>query len=99
MQLEVSYFPLYEDQPSFGEVDVYMRTIGFMPHCFSDVKRWSISPTIFNNNFRVPGNQLLESDIVYVKNPLKLAELSDIQLQNYQFWRTFLLKVLIIVFF
>jgi FkbM family methyltransferase len=82
MQLEVSYFPLYEDQPSFGEVDVYMRTIGFVPHCFLDVKRWSIAPTIFNNNFRVPGNQLLESDVVYVKNPLKLAELNDIQLQK-----------------
>ena len=22
IQLEVSYFPLYEDQPSFGEIDV-----------------------------------------------------------------------------
>jgi FkbM family methyltransferase len=81
-QLEVSYFPLYENQPSFGEVDVYMRTIGFMPHCFLDVKKWSIAPTIFNNNFRVPGNQLLESDIVYVRNPLKLSELNNIQLKK-----------------
>ena len=82
MQLEVSYFLLYEDQPSFGEIDVYMRSIGFVPHLFLDVKRWSISPTIFNNNFRIPGNQLLESDIVYVKDPLKLFELSDIQLKK-----------------
>ena len=82
MQLEVSYFSLYEDQPYFGEVDVYMRTIGFVPHQFLDVKRWSITPTVFNNNFRVPGNQLLESDIVYVKDPLKLFELNDIQLQK-----------------
>mgnify|MGYP003331908269 FL=1 len=82
MQLEVSYFPLYEDQPSFGEIDVYMRTIGFVPHLFLDVKRWSITPTIFNDNFRVAGNQLLESDIVYVKDPLKLFELNDIQLQK-----------------
>ena len=38
MQLEVSYFSLYEDQPSFGEVDVYMRTIGFVPHQFWTLK-------------------------------------------------------------
>jgi hypothetical protein len=82
MQLEVSYFGLYENQPSFGEVDVYLRKIGFVPHRFLDVKRWSIAPTIFNNNFRVPGNQLLESDIIYVKDPLKLAALSEIQLKK-----------------
>ena len=82
MQLEVSYFPLYEDQPSFGEVDVYMRSVGFVPHRFLDVKRWSITPTIFNNNLRKPGNQLLESDIIYIRDPLKLFVLNDVQLQK-----------------
>ncbi len=48
-----------------------------MPHCFLEVKRWSIAPTIFDNNFRVPGNQLLESDIVFIKDPLRLQCLSD----------------------
>ena len=82
IQLEVSYFNLYEKQPSFGEVDVYLRELGFVPHMFLDVKRWAIAPTIFKGNFRVPGNQLLESDIVYIKNPLSLAELSVIQLKK-----------------
>jgi len=82
MQLEVSYFALYENQPSFGEVDVYLREMGFVPHRFLDVKRWSIAPTVFNNNLRVPGNQLLESDIIYTKDPLNLAALSEIQLQK-----------------
>jgi FkbM family methyltransferase len=82
IQLEVSYFNLYEKQPSFGEVDVYLRELGFIPHMFLDVKRWAIAPTIFNGNFRVPGNQLLESDVVYVKNPLSLAELNVIQLKK-----------------
>ena len=43
-QLEVSYFSLYENQPTFGDVDVYMRSIGFVPHRFLDVKRWSNCP-------------------------------------------------------
>ena len=76
VQLEVSYIPLYEDQPTFGEVDIWMRAQGFMPHCFLAIKNWSISPTIFGGSFRVAGNQLLESDIVYVRNPMKLNELS-----------------------
>ena len=83
VQVEVSYVCLYEGQPSFGEVDVWMRSQGYVPHCFLDVKRWSIAPTIFDNNFRIPGNQLLESDVVYVKNPLKLAALHNTQVAKF----------------
>ena len=83
IQIEVSFICLYEKQPSFGEIDIWMRSNGYVPHCFLDVKRWSIFPTIFNNNYRTPGNQLLESDIVYVKNPLQLEELSDNQIKKF----------------
>ena len=83
IQLEVSYICLYENQPTFGEIDVWMRQQGYAPHCFLDVKHWAIAPTIFNNNFRVPGNQLLESDIVYVKDPLNLGNLTERQLKKY----------------
>jgi hypothetical protein len=82
VQLEVSFIGLYENQPPFGEVDMWMRSQGFAPHCFVDVKRWSIAPTVFMNNFRVPGNQLLEGDMVYVKDPLRLSELSVAQLKK-----------------
>lgn len=83
IQVEVSYICLYEGQPAFGEVDTWMRAQGYLPHRFLDVKRWSIAPTIFDNNFRVPGNQLLESDVVYIKNPLRLDRLSDSQLTKF----------------
>ena len=83
IQLEVSFVCLYEDQPSFGEVDLWMRSNGYLPHTFLDIKRWSISPTIFNNNFRQPGNQLLESDIIYIKDPFKLDLLSTNQLKKF----------------
>lgn len=82
VQLEVSFTALYEQQPGFGQVDSWMRSQGYLPHCFLEVKRWSITPTVFNNNFRVPGNQLLEADIVYIKDPLNLQSLSDLQLKK-----------------
>jgi FkbM family methyltransferase len=69
VQLEVSFVPLYEGQPTFGEIDVWMRAQGFIPHCFTEVKRWSIAPVVRNNNFRQPFNQLLEADVVYVRDP------------------------------
>lgn len=82
IQLEVSYVCLYEEQPSFGQVDLWMRSQGFVPHCFLEVKRWSIAPTIFDNNFRMPGNQLLESDVVYIRDPLNLHALSVLELKK-----------------
>lgn len=83
IQLEMSFFSLYENQPTFGDVDVFLRSIGYIPHRFLDVKRWSISPTIFSGNYRTPGNQLLESDIVYTKDPLSKKSLSDNQLKKF----------------
>lgn len=80
IQLEVSWIPLYEGQPSFGEVDMWMRAQGFVPHSLVDVKRWSITPTIFKGNFRSPGNQLLESDILYIRNPHYYHSLTESQL-------------------
>jgi len=82
LQLEVPFVCLYDNQPGFGEIDVWLRSQGFLPHCFIDVKRWSIAPTIFNRNFRVPGNQLLEADIVYVKDPPAMDHFSDQQLKK-----------------
>jgi FkbM family methyltransferase len=68
IHLEVSFVPLYEGQASFGQIDVWMRTHGFIPHRFTDVKRWSISPIICDGDIRAPFNQLLEADIVYARD-------------------------------
>lgn len=82
IQLEVSFVPLYKSQPSFGEVDVWMRANGYLPHCFAHLKRWSIAPTIRDGNFRLPFNQLLEADIVYVRHLVEPEKLTDIQLRK-----------------
>ena len=80
VQLEVSFVPLYENQPAFGEIDVWMRAQGFAPHCFTEVKTWSIRPTIRGGDFRAPFNQLLEADIVYMRDPVETVKLSSDQL-------------------
>lgn len=81
-QLEVSFIPLYENQPTFGVVDLWMRSQGFSPHRFLEVKRWSIAPTIRDENFRIPFNQLLEADIIYVRHLLEPEKLTSDQLRK-----------------
>ena len=83
IQLEVSFIALYERQPTFGQVDVSMRAHRFAPHCFEEIKCWSIAPTINGGNARIPFRQLLEADIAYVRDPLSLGLLTDEQLVKY----------------
>lgn len=79
VQAEVSFVTLYEGQPSFGEIDLEMRAQGFIPHCFAAIKRWPIAPAVINNNPYQPLNQLLEADIVYVRDFSRPALFSDQQ--------------------
>jgi hypothetical protein len=82
VQTEVSFVTLYQNQPTMGEIDGELRRQGFIPHCYADVKKWPISPVVVNNNPRAALNQLLEADIVYVRDVTKPDALSDEQLKH-----------------
>lgn len=90
IQLEVSFLPLYHNQPTFGEIDVFLREIGYVPHRFTELKRWSIAPTVRDKNFRKPFNQLLEADVVYIKDPINCELKTDRQIKNLAFLSHFL---------
>jgi FkbM family methyltransferase len=68
VQLEVSFVSLYHGQPSIGEMDLLMRGLGFLPHCFADVKVWPLAPTLVSGKDNVGLRQLLEADLVYVRD-------------------------------
>jgi len=72
---EVSFVPLYEGQPTIGDIDAELRQRGFLPHCMPALKKWPISPCVINGNPRLGLNQLLEADIVYVRGLLDLPDL------------------------
>jgi FkbM family methyltransferase len=82
VQTEVSFVPLYEHQPVFGQVDLELRSHGFLPHSFPEVKAWAIAPTVFNGDFRMGQNQLLEADAVYVRDIAYPDRLTDEQLSQ-----------------
>jgi hypothetical protein len=85
IQTEVSFFPLYEGQPTFGDVDLELRKQGFVPHCFAALKTCPISPFPIEIFSKVPINQVLEADIVYVRDPREISDLSDFQLKCISF--------------
>jgi FkbM family methyltransferase len=82
IQVEVSFITLYKDQPSLGDIDLEMRRQGFVPHCFAQIKKWPIAPCVINGNPRLALNQLLEADIVYVRDFSQPQSMSDEQLKH-----------------
>ena len=68
IQTEVSFVPLYKDQPSLGEMDLMLRGLGFLPHCVTGTKIWPLSPMVVGNEPNRGIRQLLETDMVYVRD-------------------------------
>jgi FkbM family methyltransferase len=68
IQTEVSFVPLYQGQPCFGEIDLRLRELGFLPHSVTGTKIWPLSPMVVGNEPNRGIRQLLETDMVYVRD-------------------------------
>lgn len=83
IQTEVSFITLYQNQPPFGEVDLELRRQGFVPHCIpGEVKKWVIGDFVVSGDPYRPLNQILEADIVYVRDFFHPDVMSDEQLKH-----------------
>jgi FkbM family methyltransferase len=82
IQTELQFVNLYEGQPSFGQVDQELRAQGFIPHAFAALKKWPISPLQFAADPTTPLNQLLEADLVYVRDFIHSDGMSSDQLKH-----------------
>ncbi|MDT3381991.1 FkbM family methyltransferase [Labrys neptuniae] len=82
IQTEISFVALYENQPGFGEIDIELRAQGFVPHCFKAVKFSPMAPYARPESWTPATNQLLEADIVYVRDFVDPDAMSDEQLKH-----------------
>ena len=82
IQTEVSFITLYKDQPTIGDVDLELRRQGFVPHCFAAVRKWPIRPCVIGKDPRRAPNQLLEADILYVRDLAHIETMGDEQLKH-----------------
>jgi hypothetical protein len=78
---EVSFIPLYKDQPLYGEVDAEMRALGFVPHAFASINRRMIRPLSGENAYQAL-NQIMEADVVYVRDFMHPERMSPEQLKH-----------------
>ena len=77
IQTEVAFFPLYDGQPMFGDVDVFLRSIGFKFHCFAHVSHFPLGRLVSRGKWRRPMRQALDGDVVYVRDFSNPDSLSD----------------------
>ncbi|GKQ52145.1 FkbM family methyltransferase [Bradyrhizobium sp. Ce-3] len=81
IQAEVSFLPLYKKQPVFGEIDLELRSQGFIPHALIELNKRMIWPMRGVNPYEA-FNQLLEADAVYVRDFTKADAMSAEQLKH-----------------
>lgn len=76
VQAEVSFLPLYEGQPGFGEVDLRLRAAGLLPARFMHlVERRILSQR--GRALAAPPRQLLDGDMVWTRDLSRAETLPD----------------------
>jgi FkbM family methyltransferase len=81
VQTEVSFVPLYKNQPVFGDVDLELRSLGFIPHMFSAINKKMIAPMMGPDDATAL-NQVVEADVVYVRNFVQADSMETEQLKH-----------------
>ena len=79
IECEVEFIPLYQDQPLFGDIQVFLRSNGFVLHKLLDIAGRAFLPIKVNPK-NSPFSQLLWADAVFVRDFTKLGDFDDTQL-------------------
>ena len=81
IQTEVSFLPLYKQQPVLGDIDRELRALGFVLHGFAGIDKRMIAP-MTGSSPHAALNQLLEADMVYVRDFRKPDAMDGEQLKH-----------------
>ena len=82
IQTEVSVVPLYKNQPVMGDIDLALRALGFVPHMFAEINKRMILPMHYANNLYAGLNQVMEADLVYVRDFTQPHKMNSEQLKH-----------------
>ncbi|NYJ73597.1 FkbM family methyltransferase [Allobranchiibius huperziae] len=82
VQTEVGFTRLYEDQPTFADLDLELRAHGFVPHLFVNTKTWPLAPLQWADPLQEQARHLVEADVLYVRDLARLDVLSEDQLHH-----------------
>lgn len=82
IQTEVGFHRLYHGQPGFAQVDLELRSQGFVPHGLVAVKDWPLAPVQWAEPLQHTARHLVEADVLYVRDLARLEVLDDEQLRH-----------------
>jgi FkbM family methyltransferase len=82
IQAEVPFVTTYENQPTLGDIDLELRSQGFVPHMFVDLMTRMLAPMLPPAGTWRGINQLHEGDLVYIRDFARADRLSDEQLKH-----------------
>ena len=80
IQTEVEFLPMYVGQPLFSEVEMFLRSQGFMLHRFFPTVSRVMRPLLVENNIYAGLSQVAWADAIFVRDFTQLAVLGDQQL-------------------
>lgn len=80
LHLEVEFMPLYEGQPLFSEIELFLRERGFLLHRFTPLMSRVLRPLMVDNNIFAGLSQVVWSDAVFVRDFVRLELLDDQEL-------------------
>jgi FkbM family methyltransferase len=83
VQIEVEFLELYQGQPMFADVDIFLRAQGFQFHTFNGFGSRAFKPLAPPGNVNAGFRQFLWSDAIYVRDWMHLEGLSERKLRNY----------------
>ena len=79
---EVSFIPVYKNQPLFGDVDALVRAFGFVPMGFTELHHWRRTtktkhPALSNGLIPYSKGQVVHGDILYFRDPSQIKDRSE----------------------
>jgi FkbM family methyltransferase len=83
IQTEVEFVELYKGQPMFADVDTFLRARGFQFHTLNGFAGRAFKPLVANGDVNSAFRQALWSDAIYVRDWMRLDDLSETKLRNY----------------
>ena len=82
IQTEVEFLPMYEGQPLFSEVELFLRNKGFIFHRFAPLVSLTIQPMIVENDIYKGLSQTFWADAIFIKDFTKFDQLSVLKLKK-----------------
>jgi FkbM family methyltransferase len=76
IETEVIFVPLYKHQPLFSDIDIFLRSKGFLFHRLTNCAGRAFKPLIFNNDVNAVMSQWLWGGAVYVRDFMTFDQLA-----------------------